>query len=108
MDKNKSHFLRTAGFALVLFVCLGLSLANATLSSVGLAQNSGLLLSFACVVAVLVAGAGRIMLVLVAIGVGIINLPEATLMQWGMDQELVLALVCAAILLPAAYNLLSE
>ena len=49
-------------------------------------------------------------LVIAAVIVGIVafNQPEAVLMSWGVDRDVLLALVCGIILVPSMYRLMVE
>jgi len=42
----------------------------------------------------------------VILGVFAINLPDATLLQYHLDRDVLLALVCATLLVPSVYQLI--
>lgn len=108
MEKQHSQIFKTIGYGLVIFSCLGLTLAGEALEAVGLQGNMTFLLSLSFIFAVLLAGRSVVMVAVLALGVLLVNLPDTTLLQYDLDRDLLLALVCAAIFVPTAYNLLSD
>ncbi|MDD9895493.1 MAG: hypothetical protein OXU66_08705 [Gammaproteobacteria bacterium] len=92
----------------LVFIALGVSLANEMLGRLGLADNYVIVFSAAFVIAALLLSKNLIMLVLVAIGVIFVNFPDATLLSYGIDRDVLLALVCAGVLVPSLYNLVAK
>lgn len=93
-------------YALVVFLTLGVSLANEALSRLGMEGNYYAMFSVAFLLAAFLLSQNLKMVMLVVIGVLAINLPDG--MLWGveLDQDLILAAVCAAIFAPSVYELL--
>ena len=87
---------------------LGGSLANEMLGRLGLADNYVIVFSAAFIIAALLLSKNLVMVVLVALGVIIVNFPDATLISYGIDRDILLALVCAIILVPSLYDLVSK
>ena len=49
---------------------------------------------------------GLVLLMLVLAGVFAFNLPDATLVQYHLDRDVLLAMVCATLLVPSVYQLI--
>ncbi|MEQ8315505.1 MAG: hypothetical protein RL839_12650 [Gammaproteobacteria bacterium] len=90
---------------LFVFLTLGVTIATETLTRFGLEDNYAIVFSVAFVFAVLILSRNLIMIGIVLLGVVVINLPEATLARYHLDQDLLLALVCAIILVPTVYRM---
>ncbi len=90
---------------LIVFLTLGVTIAGEALSRFGLDDNYALLFSIAFVFAILILSRNLYMIAIVLLGVIVINLPETTLMRYRLDQDVLLALVCAVILVPTVYKL---
>ena len=88
----------------VIFLTLGLAIASETLSRLGLEGNYVYLFSMAFVVAAIMLGRNILLLLVLAAGVAAINLPEATLLQYHLDRDVLLAVVCAIVLVPVMYE----
>lgn len=89
----------------IVFLTLGITIASETLSRFGLQHNYVILFTVAFVLAVLIVSRNLMMIVPVFIGVIAMNLPEATLSRLNLDQDVLLALVCAVVLVPTVYKL---
>jgi len=92
----------------VLFATVGISLATQTLSGFGLAENYVYIISVAFLFVVLLLGKMLILVFVVLLGVLAINLPDAMLIKYFIDRDMLLAVVCAAILAPTIYDLIAE
>ncbi|MCG8414055.1 MAG: hypothetical protein MI746_07535 [Pseudomonadales bacterium] len=88
-----------------LFLTLGVSLANEALTRFGMQENYFALFSLAFAVAVLLLIRNLFIIALVTFGVIAMNLPEATLVSYNLDQDVLLAVVCAIILVPSVYSM---
>lgn len=88
----------------VIFLTLGLAIASETLSRLGLEGNYVYLFSMAFVVAAIMLGRNILLLLVLAAGVAAINLPEATLLQYHLDRDVLLAVICAIVLVPVMYE----
>lgn len=83
---------------MIIFLTLGLALANETLSRIGMEGNRLALFSVAFVVAIILLSRNLVMVIAVVIGVLALNLPEAMLLQYHLDRDMLLALIGAAVL----------
>lgn len=90
---------------LFVFLTLGVTIAVEMLTRFGLEQNYAIVFSVAFVFAVLILSRNLLMIGIVFLGVIVINLPEVTLARYHLDQDLLLALVCAIILVPTVYKM---
>ena len=107
MEKDKrpyKPFLQ----GLLLFTLLGVGVASEALNRIGLHENYVLMVSVAFVVSLLLLRKGPRTVAIVMLGVVLINLPDAWLLRWGWDPDLLLALVCALILAPTVYKLVGR
>jgi len=95
-------------YAAVVFVTLGLTIANETLSQLGLEQNYVMVFSVALVVAALLLSRNLVLIVAVIAGVVILNLPDPTLLGVHLDRDVLLAFICGLILVPTVYQLVSD
>ncbi|NKB32354.1 MAG: hypothetical protein GKR91_04580 [Pseudomonadales bacterium] len=109
-EKEKKEFgaLKTIIIGVLVFVVLGITLANQMLGQFGLEDNYAIVFSAAFVIAALLLSKSMILLVLVAVGVVAVNLPDATLVSFGLDRDVLLAVVCAVVLVPSLYDLISK
>lgn len=103
--ENGKRVIKPVVYGAVIFTTLGITIANETLSRFGLEQNRMLLFSVALVLAALLFSRNVILLGSVVLGVLALNLPEATLIQYRLDRDVLLAAVCALILVPSVYQL---
>ena len=92
----------------VVFLTLGVSIAGETLARFGLQDNYAVLFSVALVIAVLVVSRNLTMIFLVFTGAIAINLPDATMARLHLDQDVLLALVCAVIIVPTVYKMIAR
>ena len=106
--RQASRSLKPLIFVAVIFIALGVTIANETLARVGLEGNYILQFSAALMVAALLFSRNRSMVITICLGVVAINLPDNTLQHYGIDRDVLLASVCAAILVPSLYQLISK
>lgn len=92
-------------FGAVVFLTLGVSIANETLARFGLEDNYVMLFSLALLLAVLLLSRNILILGLVLGGVILMNMPDATLATYRLDRDVLVAAVCAIILAPSVYNI---
>lgn len=90
---------------LIVFLTLGVTIAGEALERFGLEDNYAMLFSVAFVLAILILSRKLFMIAVVLLGVMVINLPEETLLRYSLDQDVLLALVCAVILVPTVYKM---
>jgi hypothetical protein len=85
-----------------------LGIANEILARFGLESNYIIVFSIAFLVAglLLCKNLVLLMLMLVLVGVFAFNLPDATLVQYHLDRDVLLAMVCATLLVPSVYQLI--
>lgn len=104
-ESRENGLLKPLVFGAVVFITLGVSIANETLARFGLEDNYVLLFSLALLLAVLLLSRNVLMLGLVLAGVILMNMPEATLMTYRLDRDILVAGVCAIILAPSVYDI---
>jgi len=92
----------------LVFVVLGVTLANEMMGRFGLGDNNLIVYSAAFIIAVLLLSKNLFMIVGVAVGVAMVNMPEATLASYNLDRDFLLAFVCAVVLVPSLYNLINK
>ncbi len=106
--QKSNRALKPIAYMAVLFATLGIAIANVTLSQLGLESNYAILFSTAFVFAILMVSRNWFFIAIVLLGVASINLPDETLWQYGLDRDVLIAMVCAIILVPTASNLFSH
>lgn len=84
----------------LVFATLGVTLATDTLSRFGLEDNYAIVFSLAFVIAALIPSKNLVMLLVV-----LSSLPDATLLNLGLDRDMLLAGVCAIVVSSASYDL---
>ena len=94
-------------YGIVIFGTLGVTFANAVLSRIGLEGNYVYLFATALVVAGVMLGRNVFLIALLLAGVVAINLPEAALLRYHLDRDVLLAVLSAVILAPPIYELSS-
>lgn len=105
MERQK-QLIQPLVYCAVVFITLGIAIANEILARFGLENNYIVVFSIAFLVAGLLLSKNLILLAIVLVGVFAINLPEATLLQCHLDRDVLLAMVCATLLVPSAYQLI--
>ncbi len=105
LDKNR---FKTLAYGVVVFITLGIAIANETLSRFGLEQNYLVVFSLALILAAVMLSKNFFVLLVIIIGVVGMNLPEATLLNYHLDRDVLLAAICAFILVPSVYALFTE
>lgn len=106
--ERSSRSLKPLAYGFVVFITLGISIANETLSRFGMENNYLFVFSVAFVLAACLLSSKIWLSLLVILGVVAINLPDAMLMNMNLDRDVVLGAVCALILVPTVYELLSS
>jgi hypothetical protein len=104
--RGEKHAIKPLAHAVVVFVTLGITIANETLAQLGIEKNYILVFSMALILAALLLSRNLMLIAVVACGVIALNLPEPTLLRFGLDQDVLLAFVCAVILVPSLYELI--
>ena len=105
---RSSRAIRPIVYLAVVMITLAVVIANGTLRQLGIEHNNQLLFSCALVLAVLICSRNYFYIALMLVGIGAMNLPDATLLHYGMDRDVLTAFVCALILLPAVSSLFSR
>ncbi len=105
MERQK-QLIQPFVYCVVVFITLGIAIANQILARFGLENNLVYLFSIAFLVAGLLLSKNLLLLLFVLLGVFAINLPDATLLQYHMDRDVLLAVVCATLLVPSVYQLI--
>jgi len=104
--ENGKRVIKPIAYGLVIFTTIGITIANALLSRVGLDHSYMYLFSVAFVLMLMLVGKRPVMVVLVLVGIVMINLPAHVLVDWHLDRDLLLGLLCAVFLVPVIYELL--
>lgn len=105
MERQK-QLIQPLVYCAVVFITLGIAIANEILARFGLEGEFIAVFSIAFVVAGLLLSKNLVLLVLVLLGVLAFNLPEPTLVQYHLDRDVILAMVCATLLVPSVYQLI--
>lgn len=104
--ERQRQLIQPLVYCAVVFITLGIAIANEILARFGLENNQIYVFSIAILVAGLLLSKNLTLLLLVLLGVFAINLPDATLVQYHLDRDVLLALVCATLLVPSIYELI--
>lgn len=105
MERQK-QLIQPIVYCVVVFITLGIAIANEILARFGLENDQIYVFSIAFLVAALLLSKNLVLLLIVLIGVFAINLPDATLLQYNLDRDVILAMVCATLLVPSVYQLI--
>ena len=92
----------------VVFITLGITIASETLSRFGIQDNNVIIFSAAFIIAAVLLSKNWLVIVVAFVGVVAFNQPDAVLMSYGVDRDVLLALVCGIILVPSVYSLMVE
>ena len=103
MERQK-QLIQPLVYCVVVFITLGI--ANEILARFGLESNYIIVFSIAFLVAGLLLSKNLVLLMLMFVGVFAFNLPDATLVQYHLDRDVLLAMVCATLLVPSVYQLI--
>lgn len=104
MERQK-QLIQPLVYCAVVFITLGIAIANEILARFGMENDLIYVFSIAFLVASLLLSKNALLVLLVLLGVFAINLPEATLLQYHLDRDVLLAMVCATLLVPSIYQL---
>ncbi|PCI74345.1 MAG: hypothetical protein COB20_15245 [SAR86 cluster bacterium] len=105
MERPK-QLIQPIVYCAVVFITLGIAIANEILVRFGLESNYVIVFSIAFLVAGLLLSKNLILLMFVLAGVFAFNLPDATLVQYHLDRDVLLAMVCGTLLVPSVYQLI--
>jgi hypothetical protein len=105
MERQK-QLIQPLVYCAVVFITLGIAIANEILARFGLESNYIIVFSVASMVAGLLLSKNLVLLLFVLVGVFAFNLPDATLVQYHLDCDVLLAMVCATLLVPSVYQLI--
>jgi len=105
MERQKQS-IQPFAYCVVVFITLGIAIANEILARFGLEGNYIFVFSIAFLVAGLLLSKNLVLLALVLIGVVAFNLPDATLVEFHLNRDVLLAVVCATLLVPSVYQLI--
>lgn len=110
MDKmvKEKHNIKSIAFAMVIFFALALTVANEALSQLGLAQHYVILFTVTLIIAALLLSRKFWLILLVVVGVGLNNLPDSVLLNYYVDRDVLIAFICALIVLPTIYDRLAK
>lgn len=107
MERESSQ-IKPYIYGVMIFLTLGITLANEMLSRIGIEGNRVALFSVAFLLAVLLLSRNLVMVAIVVIGVLALNLPESLLMQYHLDRDMLLAMIGATIIVPSMYALITK
>ena len=107
MERN-SRGLKSLVYVFVVFITLGITIANETLSRFGQEGNYIIAFSVALVMAALLLAEKLWLTIVVLLGVVVVNLPDTTLLAYSLDRDVVFAGICALILVPTVYDLMTK
>ncbi len=107
MERN-SRGLKSLAYGFVVFITLGITIANETLSRFGQEGNYIIAFSIALVMAALLLSEKLWLTIVVLLGVVVVNLPDGTLLAYGLDRDVIFAGICALILVPTVYDLMTK
>ena len=93
---------------IVVFITVGLTIASESLSRFGIQDNNVIIFSAAFIIVAVLLSKNWLVIVTVFAGVVAFNQPDAVLMSYGVDRDVLLALVCGIVLVPSVYNLIVE
>ena len=105
MERQK-QLIQPFVYCVVVFITLGIAIANEILARFGQESNFVLVYSVAFLVAGLMLSKNLVLLFFVLVGVFAFNLPDAALVQYHLDRDVLLAMVCATLLVPSVYQLI--
>lgn len=106
--ERRNRALKPIIYGAVIFLTLGITIANETLSRLGVEGNYIFLASVAFVLAAMLLGRKPLIIAVLILGVIGINLPEETLIQFHLDRDVMLAAVCSIILVPSIFDLMRK
>ena len=101
-----NRIIKPLVYGALIFITLGITIANETLSRFGMEDNYVVVFSAAFVIAAILLRKNLLVITLVLTGVIVFNLPDVTLSSFGVDRDVLLALICAIILVPSVYELI--
>ena len=109
-----SRYITPIAYGFVVFITLGIAIANETLSRFGMVNNYFIIFLVAFLVAACILITRSRLTVFVVMGVWVVggvvvnHLPEAMLVGFSLDRDLLLAAMCAVILMPAVCELMGS
>lgn len=106
--EQRSKNIKPIAYGFVVFITLGISIANETLSRFGMENNYVIVFSVAFVFAACILATKMWLTIMVLLGVVAINLPESMLLGMNLDRDVLLGAVCALILVPTVYELMNS
>ena len=107
MAKEK-YSVKSIAFALIIFFALALTVANEALSQLGLQEHYIILFTVTLVLAALLLTRKFWLVLLVVLGVGLNYLPDSVLLSYYVDRDVLIAFICALIVLPSVYDRLAH
>ena len=105
--ERESNQIKPYVYGVMIFTTVGITLANETLSRIGVEGNRIALFSVAFLLAAILLSRNLVIVGIVVAGVLALNLPDMTLLQYNLDRDLLLAMIGAAILVPSFYQMVA-
>ncbi|MBT71409.1 MAG: hypothetical protein CMQ15_05115 [Gammaproteobacteria bacterium] len=78
------------------------------MSRFGIQDNNIIIFSAAFIIAAVLVSKNWLVIVAALVGVVAFNQPDAVLLSYGVDRDVLLALVCGIILVPSVYSLITD
>ena len=104
MDEDGSKF-RYFAHGLVIFVSMGITIANEILTRIGISGNSFYVYSLALLLVALMLKRKVLAQGAILGAVILLSAPEATLIYYNLNRDYLLSAICAGILIPTLFSL---
>ena len=108
MEKRQNRISKNIIFGVFVAGLVGVTVATEAMSLLGLADNYIYIASATLLIGLFLFNSSFTIVLIVLVGIGILNLPEANLQQIGLDKDIVMAIVGALIVSPGIYRALSR
>lgn len=107
MERESSQ-IKPYVYGVMIFTTVGITLANATLTRIGIENNQVALFSVAFLLAATLLSRNLLLVGIVLFGVLTLNISDSILLQYHLDRDILLAMIGAAIIVPSIYEMLGR
>lgn len=107
MERETSQ-IKPYVYGVMIFTTVGITLANATLTRIGIEDNRIALFSIAFLLAAILLSRNLMLVGIVVFGVLTLNVSDSILLQYHLDRDILLAMIGAAIVVPSIYEMLGR
>lgn len=107
MERESSQ-IKPYVYGVMIFTTVGITLANATLTRIGIENNQVALFSVAFLLAAILLSRNLLLVGIVIFGVLTLNISDSILLQYHLDRDILLAMIGAAIIVPSIYEMLGR